>query len=174
MTAKTATKRQPKKKVVMAFDLASIDLRKDAEAGCTLHLIDPRTMKPIYAGGDESKPCELYLIGAHADVVQQRSQEIMKRQERVRMEKIHALKAQGKTDEEVKVLAAPTPQEKRQDDADMLAAATTGWNNISFNGNEVFSESLVTEMYATLDWARQQALYKVLQPSNFIQRPEQS
>lgn len=48
------------------MDFSQFDSRTAAETPRALHLVHPATGEPLYAGNDESKPCEVLVLGTES------------------------------------------------------------------------------------------------------------
>lgn len=154
-----------------ALDLGDIDPKRDAERGSAYHVLDPRTGRPLYADDEMKEPCRLFLLGTLADRVEAKLAEITKRREDREAKRFEEIKAKDpkKSDEEARKEAESTPEEKAEDDAELMAAATTGWENLSYKGKTKYNPAVGKQMYLDRPWLRVQVLRWVLNPANFIQ-----
>lgn len=150
-----------------SFDLSSIDLVADSDRGAWLHLKDPRTGLPIYA--EKDKPCRLHLLGPQSKVVQDVTELVGKERQRREAER-------NECDYTGKVIkrGESTQEELRDDDIRVYTAATTGWENLAFEGDEKFSAKLVAKMYAARPWSGRQVYMFMLDHANFIEGREKS
>ena len=155
----------------MAFDLTEIDLKADAERGSWMQLRDPRSNQPLFADRTEKKPkedCSLHLLGVEADVVRAALEKIEKRRQKRERERYDALIEGGDSKKEALEGSKSTKEELLQDDAELIAAATTGWRHIAWKGEEEFSEKVIIDFYLNRDWALRQAQFYIANHANFM------
>ncbi len=150
----------------MTFDLATIDLKADSEAGAWIHLRDPRTGLYIYADKEKTKPCRIHSKGPHSDAVRAVTEAVSKRREKREAERAE-LDARGN----VTKRGESTKEELVADDVEIYSAAADGWENLAFQGDEKFSKETAAKLFAALDWARTQFLQHLVSTANFIQEP---
>ena len=144
------------------FDLSSIDPVADCEAGTWVHFVDIRTGEPIYADGDESKPCRVHILGFLSDAAQQASKEIEDRREKREAER------DVYEGDEMVTKGESTKEEIEADNAEMLARVTTKWENLSYDGKSKFSTETLQKMYLNVSFARNQVHAKFADIRNFM------
>lgn len=152
-----------------AFDLATIDLKADSEAGAWIHLRDPRTGLPIYADKEKTLPCRIHSKGPHAEDVRKVTEMVTKRREKRETERNEydskgAISKRGES----------TKDELVADDVEIYSTAADAWENLSFNGDENFSKETVAKLFTSLDWSRAQFFSHLVNTANFIQEPQNS
>jgi len=150
------------------FDLGKIDPVADSEAGAWVHFVDIRNGKPIYADGDVTKPVRVRQLGPLSKTAQDASLEVQKAQE------LREAERDVYEGDKLITKGESTAKEISADNAKMLAAVATGWENCAYNGKEKFSTALIEKFYAEVDWARNQSLAKFSNLENFIQGLENS
>ncbi|PHS13469.1 MAG: hypothetical protein COA78_06950 [Blastopirellula sp.] len=166
-----------------AFDLASIDLQKEASLGAWMQLADPRTRQPIFADGEVKTPegdeahtpvldVSLNLLGAESDTVKMKLDELEKRRASRESKRYEDLLEEGEGKKAAYDESRSTKDELLDDDAELLATATIGWRNFAFNGVEKFSYELAVEFYRSREWAIRQAQFYVANHANFMKGQE--
>jgi len=151
-----------------AFNLAKIDLAAESEAGTWVHFTDVRTGKPIYADGDNTKPVRVHQLGPLSKAAQEASLEVQKEQG------FREAERDVYEGDKLVTKGVSTEDEINEDNARMLAAVSTRWENCAYNGKEKFSKALIGKFYSEVSWARNQALSKFSNLENFMQGPESS
>jgi hypothetical protein len=131
------------------------DTRAKATKGAFLHLTHPGTGVFLYEKNEDGtanidKPVGLYLIGQDSTEYEQYKYQ---KQNKARA----ALKPQPVTAESVD-----------NDARELMAAMTTGWENVSVNGNTTFSKATVLELYRAEPWAYEQASMFFVDRANFL------
>lgn len=154
------------------FDLADIDIKADADAGAWLHLVDPRTKKPIYAG--EEKPCELHIAGAHSKIAQKESEKQNRRRELRESRRYKQLIADGMDEAEARVKSKSTKEEIAEDNAEYYARITLGWKNLAFNGKTEPDYETLKAMYLAREWIGGQVFLFLGKLEAFIRKPQKS
>ena len=147
------------------FDLGKIDPVADSEAGAWVHFVDVRTGELIYS---DDKPVRVRILGPLSKTAQDASLVVQKAQE------LREAERDVYENEKLITKGESTAKEISADNAKMLAAVSTGWENCAYNGKEKFSKALVEKFYLDVDWARNQALSRFSSLGNFIQGPETS
>ena len=143
-----------------SFDISQIDLEAEAEQGAWLHLRDPRSGDPLYAKseGKKRQPVRLHLLGMESDACKTKQAELRRRRER--REELEGRKS--------------TREEIAQDDSELMAACTTGWENLAWEGEEEFSREVAEKLYVGRPWVRGQVLSFMMNLQNFTQGQEAS
>lgn len=152
-----------------AFDLATIDLKADSEAGAWIHLRDPRTGLHIYADKEKTLPCRIHAKGPHAEDVRAVTEKVTKQREKREAER-NEYDAKGS----VVKRGESTKEELVSDDVEIYSTAADDWENLSFNGEEEFSKATVAKLFTAHDWARAQFFSHLVNTANFIQGPQNS
>lgn len=161
----------------MAFDIASIDLEKEADGGSWVQLSDPRTNELIFADSKNKKPkadCSLNVIGVQSKVVQAKLAEIEKGREEREEQNYDQFIKEGIGHVKARRDSKSTADELAIDDAMLLAASTIGWRNLSFEGVEEFSEDLMFKFFYARQWAAKQAQRHIANHLNFMTEQEKS
>ena len=150
-----------------AFDISSIDIVADSERGAWLHLKDPRSAAPLYAGKD--KPCRLHILGPQSKIVQDVTDSVGKERQRREAER-------NECDYTGKVIkrGESTNEELRDDDIKVYVAAITTWENLAFEGDEKFSAEVIESMIRARPWVGRQVYMFMLDHANFIEGREKS
>ncbi len=118
------------------FDIGSIDIIKDANAGTGIDLHHPITGRRL--------KIKIYVLGRDSD----------------KFKAIQAAQAQARLAKASKGgfrASNVDPKEHEEDGISLLAACTLGWDNLVLNGREVpFSESNAEVIYAKHPWIKEQ------------------
>lgn len=133
------------------MDLSALNPKKKANAGAFLHLVNPGTGLPLYDGDDKDKPVGLWLMGRDSDLYAKT------RHKNVNTALTTKKKSDPKTSEMIE-----------QETIALLAEMTTGWDNLSYQGNSEFSRDAVIGVYTDLAWVREQADIFISDRANFI------
>jgi hypothetical protein len=143
------------------MDLSALNPKKKANAGAFLHLVNPGTGLPLYEYDDSiSDPIErdktkkavgLWLMGRDSDLYAKT------RHKNVNTALTGKKKSDPKTSEMIE-----------QETVALLADMTTGWDNLSYNGQHEFSRDAVIGIYTDLAWVREQADTFISDRANFI------
>jgi len=154
-----------------AVDLDDIDLKRDAERGSAYHVLDPRTGRPLFADDAMQEPCRIHLLGVMSDKVETKLAELSRRKEEREAKRFEVIKAKdpNKPDVDARKEAASTDKELAEDDAELMAAATTGWENLQYKGKVKYTPAVGKQMYLERQWLRVQALRWSINPANFMQ-----
>lgn len=125
----------------MTFDLLQLDTKAAAESGFRLVLENPFTLEPLH---DEQGPFYIDIIGGDAGDVVDVTQAI----DDARLDRIQRTRSIV-TESEI----------KRQEDAEILAAATKGWRLPPLGGADIpFSKERAKEIYLDprFPWIKEQ------------------
>ena len=144
----------------MPFDLSSIDIKGDSEAGGFLHLKDPRSGELIYSDGE---PVGLYVKGPFSQAYLDANEIVEKRAEAIRAERT-TYKADGSIDKR----GTLTTEENKRDNLDMFCAIVTGWKNLAWKGQTEFSTEALREMISEREWIDPQINLFIRNLTNFI------
>ena len=132
------------------MELSVLDTKKKANTGAFLHLKHPGTGDPLFDNGDQSKPVGLYIMGKDSDVFAKARHKSMN-------DALSGKKKSTRTSEQIDL-----------DGIGLLADMTTGWQNLSLDGNSEFSRDTVAELYSRMAWVREQANLFIDDRANFI------
>lgn len=132
------------------MELSVLDTKKKANAGSFLHLKHPATGEPLYDNDDQSKPVGLYLMGKDSDVFAKTRHKSMN-------EALNGKKKTTRTSEQLEI-----------EGIGLLSEMTTGWQNLSLDGNSEFSRDTIAELYTRMSWVREQANLFIDDRANFI------
>lgn len=133
------------------MDLSALNPKKKANAGAFLHLVNPGTGFPLYDNEDKDKPVGLWLMGRDSDLYA-----------KTRHKNVNgALTTKKRSDPK-------TSEMIEQETIAVLADMTTGWDNLSYQGNIEFSRDAIIGVYTDLAWVREQADVFISDRANFI------
>ena len=133
------------------MDLSALNPKKKANAGAFLHLVNPGTGLPLYDDDNKEKPVGLWLMGRDSDLYA-----------KTRHKSVNsALTTKKKSDPK-------TSEMIEQETISLLAEMTTGWDNLSYNGQSEFSRDAVIGVYTDLAWVREQVDSFISDRANFI------
>lgn len=130
------------------FELTKLDTRKKANEGQFMQLKHPGTGAKL-VDPDTKKPVGLYLKGRDSDEF-----------ERLNHEKNNA-RIKGTAEE-------ASSESIRQNNIELIAALTTGWEGLGFNGDPEFSRENILGVYKSLPWVYEQANLWADDRANFI------
>lgn len=132
------------------MELLNLDPRKKANEGAFLHLKHPGNGSYLFDDGDESKPVGLYLLGKDSD-----------KYETIRHQNTNTRLSEKKS-------PLLTSEKIEQDAISLLADLTVGWDNLTVDGDTVYSRENVVKLYKKLPWVKEQVDVFVVDRANFI------
>lgn len=132
---------------------AKFNARDKANKGSFLHLKHPGTGAYLYdetdGKEDRSKRVGIWFYGKDSDQFN-----------KIQHEKVNAA-ISGKKPQR-------TSEEIEQDAIDLVSSLAFKWENISHNGNDKFSQSLLSELMHKEKWIKEQADLFIGDRANFI------
>ena len=120
-------------------DLSTLDTTAAADKGCEIELLHPVTKAPLGAF--------ISIVGKDSTAFSQH----------VRRNANERLRKQGANHRRAKADETPTVEKIEDEAISLLAACTTGWRGIVFEGNEMpYSTDNAKKLYSSLKYIREQ------------------